>query len=124
MAFEFRYDDEAVTLAVRPERQSFLQKLVSRQKPFDIDQMTATDKELMFAVADLRFIADQHQGGLEVTTDTIRMSHDIAADMSADSAAALGLPPLVDMVFHSDVEAVPGQPNFSLRHVWPRFGKR
>lgn len=124
MAFEFRYDDEAITLSVRPERQGFLQKLVSRQKPADIEQMTTTDKELMFAVADLRFIADQHQGGLEVTADTIRMSHDIAADLSADSAAALGLPPLVDMVFHSDVEAVPGQPNFRLRHEWHRFGKR
>lgn len=124
MAFEFSMDDSVVTLTVRPEKQSFIQKLIARQKPVELDQLTVTDKELMFAVADLRFIADQHQGGLEITADTIRMTHDIAADLSAQSAAALGLPPVVDMVFHSDVEAVPGQPNFRLRHEWHRFGKR
>ena len=124
MAFEFACDDQGVMLTVRQERQGFLQKLVARQKMVDIGQLTTNDKDLIFAIADLRFIADRHEGGLIITAGTIKMSHEIAADLSAQSAAALGLPPVVSMVFHSDVDAVPGHPNFRLRHEWHRYGRR
>lgn len=124
MAFEFAYDAAGVSLTVRPERQGFLKKLVSRPKNVRIRDLAASDKELLFAVADLRFVADHHHGNLEISEDAIRMSHEIAAELSSQSAAALGLPPLVDMVFQCDVEAVPGMPNFKLQHEWHRHGKR
>jgi superfamily II DNA or RNA helicase len=124
MAFELAFDKDGITLTVREERQSFFRKIVSRPKPADIEQMTALDKSLLFAIAELRQIGDAQDGHLSISSDTIRMSHDVAAELASDTAAAMNLPPLVDFVLQTDVEGVPGQTNFRIHHEWRKMGRK
>jgi superfamily II DNA or RNA helicase len=78
----------------------------------------------MFAVADLRALADGSTTELNITSDEIRLSHRLAASLNADSANALGLPPDCDLIFRTDVEGVIGSTSFRLRHEWVKNGQK
>lgn len=63
-------------------------------------------------------------GGLEISPYSIRLSHRLAALLDAQTAEVLGLPPVVDLTFRTDVEGALGTPGFRLRHEWARNGQR
>ncbi|MCA8926997.1 MAG: DEAD/DEAH box helicase [Alphaproteobacteria bacterium] len=124
MSFDFAYDDRGVTLSVHQHSGGFLKRLLARPVTLDIDRLSAQDRNLLFALADLRSAAESHADGLEIDAQRIRMSHDVVADLDSQTAATLGLPPLVDLIFQTDVEGVPGQAQFRLRHQWLRLGEK
>lgn len=124
MALDFRYDDVGVTLSIHQEASGFLKILLSRPKGVNLDQLLAKDRNLLFAIADLKQVAEDHIDGLRTDDASIWISHDVAAALDAHTAKTLGLPPVVDLIFKTDVEGVPGQEQFRLRHEWLRLGEK
>lgn len=124
MLFDFSYDEEGITLSAHQEASGFLTRMFARPKGIKIDDLSARDRNLVFAIADLRQAADSHTDGLITSDDRIWMSHGVAADLDAQTASTLGLPPVVDLILRTDVEGVPGQAQFRLRHDWLRLGEK
>ncbi|GMG84562.1 DEAD/DEAH box helicase [Paralimibaculum aggregatum] len=107
-----------------PDRRSVIGRLLAPRAPVSLDALSANDRALAFALADLRALADSHPGELTIGTDRIQISHRIAAGLDQRAAEALGLPPLVDLVFRTDVEGSLGTSSFRLRHEWLKLGRR
>lgn len=124
MAFDFSYDDKGITLTVHQESPGFLKSIFSRPKGMKLDDLSAKDRKLLFAIADLRQAAESYPDGLKTDDTAIWISHDLASELDAQTADTLGLPRIVDLIFKTDVEGVPGQDQFRLRHEWLRLGER
>lgn len=124
MAFDFSYDDKGITLKVHQEAPGFLKSLFSRPKGMSLDELSAKDRNLLFAIADLKQVAENHVDGLRTDDTSIWMSHEVGAELDAQTATTLGLPPVVDLIFKTDVEGVPGQDQFRLRHEWLRLSEK
>ena len=124
MSFDFTYDDKGITLTVRQRAPSFLKRVLSRPLGASLDEFASKDRTLLFALADLRLVAEPHADSFVVNDGAIWMSHDVAADLDAQTASVLGLPPVIDLIFATDIEGVPGQQQFRLRHEWLRLGER
>ena len=116
MAFDFSYDDKGITLTVHQEAPGFLKSLFARPKGLKLEVLSAKDRNLLFAIADLKQAADSYPDSLRTDDTSIWMSHDVAAELDAQTANTLGLPPVVDLIFKTDAEGVPGQDQFRLRH--------
>ena len=82
------------------------------------------DRDLLFAIGDLRAWGDTHPDDVKIETDHLRISHDAAASLSSPAAEALGLPPAVDLMLKTDVTGVLGRPDFRLYYEWSRNGRR
>jgi SNF2 family DNA or RNA helicase len=124
VAFDFSYNDKGITLTVHQEAPGFLKGLIARPKGRKLEDLSATDRNLLFALADLKRAAEGYPDGLRTDDTSIWMSHDVAAGLDAKTANTLGLPPVVDLIFKTDTEGVPGQHQFRLRHEWLRLGER
>ncbi|MEA5159811.1 hypothetical protein U5903_03395 [Cereibacter johrii] len=124
MAFTFSYTPEWITLRLAPQRTGLIGRLTGRAAAPDLDHLPSGDRALAFALADLRAAAEARPSDLSIEGDTIRMTHRLAAELDAQSAEVLGLPPLVDLTFRTDVEGVLGTPSFRLRHEWIKAGRR
>ena len=124
MAFDFSHDETGITLRVHQEAPGFLKSFFVRPKGLKLEDLSAKDRNLLFAIADLRQIAENHADGLRTDDSSIWMSHDVGAELDAQTATILGLPPVVDLIFKTDVEGVPGQDQFRLRHEWLRLGEK
>lgn len=124
MAFNFSYDDKGITLTVHQEAPGFLKSLFVRPKGLKVEDLSAKNRKLIFAIADLKQASENYPDSLRTDDTGIWMSHDVAAELDAQTANTLGLPPIVDLVFKTDVEGVPGQDQFRLRHEWVRLGER
>lgn len=124
MAFDFSYDDKGITLTVHQESPGFLKSIFARPKGLKLDDLSAKDRNLLFAIADLRQAAESYPDGLKTADTAIWISHDLASELDAQTANTLGLPRIVDLIFKTDVEGVPGQDQFRLRHEWLRLGER
>ncbi|KQX34250.1 hypothetical protein ASD04_16540 [Devosia sp. Root436] len=122
MAFSLAYDAHSVSLHLESGG-GLLQRLIGR-KPQDLGRLPLSDRELIYAVADLRALADETGETLEITGQQIRMSHRLAAAVTSKTAEALNLPPVIDLTFRTDVEGVIGSPSFRLRHEWTKAGQR
>ena len=121
--FEFTYSPDAIALRLLPARSGLLGRLMPGKTP-DLDRLTPADRRLAFALADLRTLADSLAEPLEIAGDRITLSHRLAASLDAESAAALGLPPLTDLTLRTDAEGVLGSAGFRLRHQWLRAGQQ
>ncbi len=124
MAFDFGYDDKGITLTVHEEASGFLRSLFARPKGLKLEDLSAKDRNLLFAIADLKQAAENHPDSLRTDDTSIWMNHDVAAELDAQTAKTLGLPPVVDLIFKTDAEGVPGQAQFCLRHEWLRLGEK
>ncbi|NGP18863.1 DEAD/DEAH box helicase [Devosia aurantiaca] len=122
MAFSLTYDAHFVSLHLESGG-GLLQRLIGR-KPQDLDQLPPSDRELIYAIADLRALADEAGEPLEIAGQQIRMSHRLAAAVTSQTAEALNFPPIIDLTFRTDVEGVIGSPSFRLRHEWTKAGQR
>ena len=85
--------------------------------------MAEADREVAFALADVRMVSEGEPGTVRIEDDVVQMRHRVAAALDGKSAEVLGLPPLVDLTFRTDVEGALGTPSFQLRHWWLKFGR-
>lgn len=123
MNFNFTYTSDGIILRPLPTRGGLLGRLLPG-KPTDLDHLSLGDQRLAFALADLRAMADSLSEPLVIEQERIRISHRLVAAMDAESAGALGLPPLTDLLLRTDAEGVLGTPGFRLRHQWFRSGQQ
>lgn len=124
MAFDCTFSADGITLTLRPEKTGLFGAFLRPKPSRDLEHLLPEDRDLMLAVADLRALADEQGAAIDVTSNSIRLPHSVAAALDARSADLLGLPPLVDMIFRTDVDSVVGSPNFRLRYEWMKHGKQ
>lgn len=124
MTFAFNHNADAITLDIAEEKQSFINRLFKRQQPATLSGLTHNDRHLAFAVADLRALAEEFDEPLHIGDDAIVMSHHLAGRLDAETAQALGLPPLVDLTLKTDIEGSLGSDTFRLQYEWLRNGVR
>ncbi|MDE0420415.1 MAG: DEAD/DEAH box helicase [Gammaproteobacteria bacterium] len=120
MAFELDYDSEWVT--VRPRQRRGLRRLLEQRRR-GVDAMAEADREVACALAEVRMASEEDPDAVRIADDAVRMPHRVAAALDGRSASALGLPPVVDLTFRTDVEGALGTPSFQLRHWWLKFGR-
>nr|CAD6420333.1 ATP-dependent helicase [Rhizobium sp. Q54] len=124
MNLDASFSPDAITLSTRDERPGLLHRLVRRTVNFDLQNLSSNELSLAFAIADLRAAADTLGEQLSIDSDRIVMSHRVAASVSGEAGAVLGLPPLVDMTLKTDAEGIIGSSGFRLRYEWSRNGQR
>ena len=124
MTLDFSYDSDGITLRPPSNRAGLLRRLLSQPDPPDLADGQGIERDLAFAIADLRALADDHPGTLRVDADRIRISHELAALVDSATAATLGLPPLVDLVLRTDAEGQIRSPSFRLRYEWVKHGRK
>lgn len=124
MKFGLLVTPENIVLSVQGPEVGLLHRLVRRTVKADLHHLNSDERSLAFAIADLRALADASGESLSIDSDRIVMSHRIAASVTGDSAALLGLPPLVDMTLKTDAEGIVGSSGFRLRYEWSRNGQR
>ena len=114
------------TIEVRfpQRRQGLIASIFKRSGPWSFTELAQEDRDLLFAIGDLRAWDDVHPGDVRVEADRILMSHDAAASLSGASAGSLGLPRTVDLTLATDVTGVLGRPDFRLHYEWSRHGRR
>lgn len=124
MAFDCTFSEDGITLVLRQEKTGLIGSLLRRRPPRDLEHLPPADRDLILALGDLRALADEQGTQIDVTSDSIRLPHRLAAALDGRTAGLLGLPPLVDLTFKTDVEGVVGSPGFRLRHEWTKLGQR
>lgn len=124
MKFKIDYDESQIALTATRRNAGFLTRLLSKPNKTSLEHIPHDEKDLIFALADLKSIAEKTPSALRISDDRIQMSHELAAALDAHTASVLGLPPLVDLVFKTDVEGIPGQTNFRIRYDWLRYGQK
>ena len=116
--------DDAIEVRFPGSKQGLLSRLISKTKERSFTELNPEDRDLLFAIGDLRNWGDAHEGEVTVAPDHLRLSHDAAASLSAPAAEALGLPRTVDLMLKTDVSGVLGRPDFRLHYEWSRQGRR
>jgi hypothetical protein len=124
LSFDLDFDTSIIKLSIHQLKPGYLKSFLSRPKNLNINQLTANDRNLLFALADLKRVSESYPNELSIDNNSISMSHNILAEIDANTAAALNLPPLVELIFRSDVEGVPGQNQFRLRYDWFQFDQK
>lgn len=115
---------DAIEIRFPPAKQGLLSKLMAKQTARSFTALAPEDRDLLFAIGDLRAWGDTHPDEVTVAPDHLRISHDAAANLSAPAAEALGLPRAVDLVLKTDVTGVLGSADFRLHYEWSRHGRR
>lgn len=123
MRLAFAHDVDGVSLTLEPAARGLLARLRGRAAA-DLDRLPEGEQRLLFALADLRALAEERPGEVAIASDRIRLSHSAAAALDAQTADALGLPPLVDLTLATEAEGIVGSPDFRLRVEWQRAGRR
>lgn len=122
MEFDRTIDRTGITLTVAEEK-GLLRRLLGTRDG-DLATLSAKDRRLAFALADLRALAAEQPDELELSERRIRMSHRLAAALDARTGDQLGLPPLTDLTLRTDVDGLLGSAGFRLRAEWWRGGVR
>ena len=116
--------EDLIEIRFPQQRQGLLSRLMAKPGSRSFTDIAPEDRNLLFAIGDLRAWGDRHLDEVTVSTDHLRISHDAAASLSAPAAEALGLPPVVDLMLKTDVTGVLGRPDFRLHYEWSRNGHR
>lgn len=117
-------NDDAIEIRFPQAKQGLLSRLMSKPTARSFTELAPEDRDLLFALGDLRAWGDTHPDDVTVASDHLRISHDAAASLSAPAADALGLPRAVDLMLKTDVTGVLGRPDFRLHYEWSRQGRR
>jgi hypothetical protein len=120
----FSFDDKGITLASDPSSAGVLGRLLGRRRRASLDGLSEKDRDLAFAMADLKAAAGSDVEELHIDPSSIFMSHKLAARLDGRTASILGLPPLVNLLLRTDVEGLIGTPSFRLRYEWIKDGRR
>ncbi|SER47602.1 Helicase conserved C-terminal domain-containing protein [Tranquillimonas rosea] len=106
-------------------RRGLLSRLVgSAPRRTSFHDLPEDQRDLLFAIGDLRAWGDMHEGAVDIAGDRIRASHDAVASLSSASARALGLPDDVHLTLRTDVTGTLGRPDFRLAYEWSDAGRR
>ncbi|MDL2398453.1 DEAD/DEAH box helicase [Rhizobium mayense] len=124
MNFDVSVSPNAIILFVKDKPASLLRRLLRGSIKPNLQTLSPDERALAYAIADLRAASDALGEPLSVESDRIVMSHRVAASVSADAGALLGLPPFVDMTLKTDAEGIVGSSDFRLRYEWSRNGQR
>lgn len=116
--------DTAIEIRFPKARQGIFTRLLPKQTNRSFTELAPQDRDLIFAIADLRAWADQHPDAVDIAPDHLSISHDAAASLSGAAAETLGLPPIIDLTLKTDVTGVLGRPEFRLHYEWSRNGRR
>lgn len=122
--FEIAYNHQGITLALKSKSGGLLQKFLGRDKKLNLESLSSSDRNLIIAFADLRALSKDDSSDLNISPDHIWMSHDLAANLTSETAQILGLPPLVDLTLRTDAVGLVGSPNFRLKAEWFKNGQR
>ncbi|CUJ83699.1 N-formylmethionyl-tRNA deformylase [Shimia thalassica] len=118
------FSEDAIEIRFPEAKQGLLSRLMAKPSTRSFTDLAPEDRDLLFAIGDLRAWKDNHPGEVKVAPDLLRISHDAAASLSAPAADALGLPRTVDLMLRTDVTGVLGRPEFKLHYEWFREGHR
>ena len=121
----YRLVDDRIEIRFPVEKRGLLARLTqanARARTFG--HVPDDQKELLFAIADLRAWGDQHEGEVDISDEHILISHDAAANLGAGAAQALGLPQDVHLTLRTDVAGTLGSPEFRLLYEWSNAGRR
>lgn len=124
MAIAIKVHRDRLLLRLTPEKSGFLTKFWKQQSSLSFADMTATDKDLAIAIADLRALDSENPGEVRIAGEEIEISHRVAAALGGKSAEQLGLPPVVDLTLRTDAEGLLGTRDFRLRYDWLKQGQR
>lgn len=124
MKFKFHYDEKGGTLIVPEAKQGLIARLFGGSKKPSIAEITESEWNLAFALGDLRLLGENRPNELRISDDSIRLSHRIMSELSAEAAETIGLPPVVDLTFKTDVEGSLGSSDFQLSYQWHHVGHR
>ncbi|MBY5478303.1 DEAD/DEAH box helicase [Rhizobium leguminosarum] len=124
MEFDVSFNESAVRLTLRDKRAGLLSRLIAKKSAADLQHLPIEERDLLFAIADLRAIASEIGIDPHITSNEISLDHRLAAALDAKTSEAFGLPPVVDLVLKTDVEGMVGATNFRLKHEWLRNGQR
>ncbi len=124
MNFDFSFDDTGVILVAKGYARGLLSRLRGKAPTPDLSNLRSDERDIAFAIADLRAIADQLNEEVLVSSTSIRMPHRVSAALNSATARTLGLPPVVDFVLRTDAEGLIGSSTFRLRYEWVRDGQR
>ncbi|MEL0436639.1 DEAD/DEAH box helicase [Phycobacter sp. K97] len=116
--------DDTIEIRFPQARQGLLSRLLSKPAARSFTELAPEDRDLLFAIGELRAWEDSHPGEVMVSRDLLRISHDAAASLSAPAAETLGLPRTVDLMLKTDVTGVLGRPEFRFHYEWSRHGRR
>lgn len=116
--------DDSIEIRFPQAKQGLLSRLMSKPSARSFTALAPEDRDLLFAIGDLRAWGDTHPGDVFVAEHHLRISHDAAASLSAPAAETLGLPRAVDLMLKTDVTGVLGRPDFRLHYEWSRHGHR
>ena len=116
--------DDTIEIRFPQQRKGILSRLISKPTARSFTDLAPEDRNLLFAIGDLRAWEDAHPEDVEIAAAHLRISHDAAAQLSAQSAEALGLPATVDLILKTDVTGVLGRSDFRLHYEWSRDGRR
>ncbi len=122
MKTQATYSTDGVQITVASDRGGLFGRLLP-QKMADLDALPPSEQPLAFAIADLRAMADEMGESLLIESDTISLSHRLAAAVDGETGSVLGLPPLTDLTMRTDAEGVLGTATFRLRVDWLRGGQ-
>jgi superfamily II DNA or RNA helicase len=124
MTVALGFDFDAIGITLRSAEKRGLARFLASQAPSDLRHLPASESEIICAIADLLELSRDDPRQLELANDRIWLSHRLASQLSAGSAAVLGLPKHVDLTFNTDVEGVVGSSGFRLVYSWTKSGQR
>ena len=116
--------DKAIDIRFPNRKTGVISALLKKTAERSFTDLSQDDRELLFAISDLRAWEDRYPDEVTIASDYLVLSHDAAASLSASSADALGLPRTVDLTLKTDVTGVLGRPDFRLHYEWSRHGRR
>ena len=125
MRIAFTHTPHSITLRPHAEKSGLVARLfgTSHRDP-SFTALSDAEQTLIFALGDLRAVEDASPGTVEITSDTITLTHDAAASLAASSAQALGLPSDTHLLLATDVSGTLGSPDFRLAYEWRQHGQR
>lgn len=116
--------DEAIEIRFPAAKKSLFSRMLSKPAERSFKDLAPEDRDMLFAIGDLRSWEELHPGSIVVAKDHLLLSHDAVAYLSAPAADVLGLPRTVDLMLTTDVRGVLGHTDFKLSYEWSRYGKR
>lgn len=122
-SFVIEVTNLGVELRLAARRSGLLDRLIRLSTVHSLESLPAQEQALAFALADLRALAEDDCGALRIEPARVFMAHDLVSRVDGDTAAALGLPPIVDLDFETAVDGMLGAPSFRLRYSWRRDGR-
>lgn len=122
MQMQASISEDGITVTTVTEKRGFLSRLVSRAEA-SVNLQQPRDRVVAIALADLRSAADELGEELQLSDDSLRLSHRLASALDNDTAAVFGLPNYTDYILEADVKSHIGRPDFRITTRWLRNGQ-